>query len=392
MIKIPKNQEYVLNTLSKNGYEAYIVGGCVRDSLLGKTPDDYDVTTNATPDVIQSLFPKTVPTGIAHGTVTVIVEKEPIEVTTFRSESGYSDSRHPDVTKFETDIKYDLSRRDFTVNAMAYNNKKGLVDLYGGRKDLENKILRAVGEPEKRFGEDALRILRLFRFAAKLGFSVEDNTRKAAIKLKDGLKKISRERIFTELYKTVSAEKPSALLPLLRAGGLEFLGVKNQVDFEKIKSCQTNPDLAFFAFGYTATDNIKEFLSELKVSNKLKNYCLTLERLSSLPIPKSRADIKEMLNISSPDIFSDYSVFVRQGNLADEAKDIIIKNEPYRISDLKINGEQLKKIGIKGIKIGESLELMRKYVIINPEKNNEKDLTDYLLSGILLKEGCGKYV
>lgn len=392
MIKIPKNQEYVLNTLTKNGYEAYIVGGCVRDSLLGKTPDDYDVTTNATPDVIQSLFPKTVPTGIAHGTVTVMIEKEPIEVTTFRSESGYSDSRHPDVTKFETDIKYDLSRRDFTVNAMAYNNEKGLVDLYGGRKDLENKILRAVGEPEKRFGEDALRILRLFRFAAKLGFSVEDNTRKAAIKLKDGLKKISRERIFTELYKTVSAEKPSALLPLLRAGGLEFLGVKNQVDFEKIKSYQTNPDLAFFAFGYTATDNIKEFLSELKVSNKLKNYCLTLERLSSLPIPKSRADIKEMLNISSPDIFSDYSVFVRQGNLADEAKDIIIKKEPYRISDLRINGEQLKKIGIKGIKIGESLELMRKYVIINPEKNNEKDLTDYLLSGILLKEGCGKYV
>ena len=184
MIKIPKKQEYVLNTLRQNGYEGYIVGGCVRDSLLGLTPNDYDVTTNATPDVVQSLFPKTAPTGIAHGTVTVIIEKEPIEVTTFRSESGYSDSRHPDVTRFETDIKYDLSRRDFTVNAMAYNNEKGLIDLYGGSQDLKNKFLRAVGNPQKRFGEDALRILRLFRFASQLGFTIEKETLNAAKELK----------------------------------------------------------------------------------------------------------------------------------------------------------------------------------------------------------------
>jgi len=383
MIKIPKNQEYVLNTLTKSGYEAYIVGGCVRDSLLGKIPDDYDITTNATPDVIQSLFYKTVPTGIAHGTVTVIVEKEPIEVTTFRSESGYSDSRHPDVTNFETDIKYDLSRRDFTVNAMAYNNEKGLVDLYGGREDLKNKVLRAVGEPKKRFSEDALRILRLFRFASKLNFSIESDTQKAAIKLKDGLEKISRERIFAELYKTVNAENPSALMPLLSAGGLEFLGVKKQVDFEKIKKCRVKSNLAFFAFGYSGTDNITEFLSELKVSNKLKNYCLTLEKLSGLPIPESRAEIKEMLNISSLDVFCDYSVFKGLPGLKNEAEDIILKKEPYRISDLAVDGKRLKKMGINGIDIGEKLELMRKYVIINPEKNNEKDLTGYLLSGIL---------
>lgn len=383
MIKIPKNQEYVLNTIMNAGYVAYIVGGCVRDSLLGKTPDDFDVTTNATPDIIQSLFRKTVPTGIAHGTVTVIVEKEPIEVTTFRSESGYSDSRHPDFTRFETDIKYDLSRRDFTVNAMAYNNEKGLIDLYGGMADLENKILRAVGEPKKRFGEDALRILRLFRFASKLGFSIEKETLNAAIELKDGLHKISRERIFTELYKTVSGENADALSPILEVDGLGFLGVKNRVDFEKIKKCRINPDLAFFAFGYSGTDNIKEFLSELKVSNKLKSYCDTIERLLKMPQPESRADIKEMLNIASFDILADYSVFADCKGLKAQAEDIIAKKEPYSIKDLKICGQQLKKMGIKGEKIGECLERCRRYVIINPEKNNEKDLTDYLLSGIL---------
>lgn len=383
MIKIPKNQEYVLNTLMKAGYEAYIVGGCVRDSLLGKKPDDFDVTTNATPDIIQSLFRKTVPTGIAHGTVTVIVEKEPVEVTTFRSESGYSDSRHPDVTRFETDIKYDLSRRDFTVNAMAYNNEKGLIDLYGGMADLENKILRAVGEPKKRFSEDALRILRLFRFASKLGFFIDEETLNAAIELKDGLKKISRERIFTELYKTVSGENTDALNLLLEANGLGFLGVRNQVDFEKIKSCKINPDLAFFAFGYSGTDNIKEFLSELKVSNKLKSYCDTMERLLEMPAPTSRTDIKEMLNIASFDILADYSVFADCKRLKTEAEDIIAKKEPYRIKDLKIGGQELKKMGITGEKIGECLEMCRIYVIMNPQKNNEKDLTDYLLNVII---------
>ena len=383
MIKIPKNQEYVLETLKNSGYEAYIVGGCVRDSLLGKIPQDYDVTTSATPDVVESLFPKTVPTGIAHGTVTVIVEKEPIEVTTFRSESSYSDSRHPDFTHFETDIRYDLSRRDFTVNSMAYNKEVGLIDLYGGETDLKNRILRAVGEPEKRFKEDALRILRLFRFASQLGFCIESDTLNAAIELKKGLEKISRERIFTELYKTVSGENPSALMPLIKAKGLEFLKVTNKVDFEKIKSCRSNFDLSFFAFGYSGTDNIKDFLSELKVSNKFKKYCETLEKLLKMPVPKSRADIKEMLNASTLEIFCDYSVFVGESNLSDEALDIIKKKEPYRVCDLEINGKAIKRMGVTGGKIGQTLEMLRSFVILNPEKNNQKDLTDYLLSDIL---------
>ncbi len=182
MFKIPQNALLVINRLTQNGYKAYIVGGCVRDILLDKTPHDFDITTNAKPNEIISLFEKTVPTGIKHGTVTVILRDEPIEVTTFRTDRDYTDNRRPDNVTFVDDLKEDLARRDFTVNALAYNKTEGLKDFFGGQDDLQNKILRAVGNPEKRFREDALRILRLFRFASTLGFSIEEQTLNDAIK------------------------------------------------------------------------------------------------------------------------------------------------------------------------------------------------------------------
>ena len=181
MFKIPKKIEYVLKTLNKNGFEAFIVGGCVRDMLLGKTPSDFDITTSALPTDIEHLFEKTVPTGIKHGTVTVIIDNSPIEVTTFRCDGDYNDNRHPEKIEFVSDIKEDLARRDFTVNALAYNEAVGLVDFYNGQDDLRNKILKAVGNPNKRFEEDALRILRLFRFSSVLDFSIEENTLNAAL-------------------------------------------------------------------------------------------------------------------------------------------------------------------------------------------------------------------
>ena len=222
MLKIPEKIKFVLRTLTQNGYEAYIVGGCVRDSLLGITPSDYDVTTSAKPEEILGLFDKTVPTGLKHGTVTVIIENEPIEVTTFRTEGEYKDFRHPQNVEFVTDLREDLSRRDFTVNAVAYNETVGLVDLFGGLSDLENKILRSVGDSDKRFKEDALRILRLFRFASQLEFTPEEKTLKSALKLQNGLKNISKERIFSEIVKAVNGKNPKAILPLINSGGLEF--------------------------------------------------------------------------------------------------------------------------------------------------------------------------
>ena len=296
MLKIPEKIEYVINTLLKNGYEAYIVGGCVRDMLLGKIPFDFDVTTSATPEEVMNLFEKTVPTGIKHGTVTVIIEKEPIEVTTFRSESEYNDNRHPESVSFIKNIEGDLSRRDFTVNALAFNNSKGIIDCYGGIKDLENRILRAVGEPQKRFSEDALRILRLFRFASTLEFTCEEETLNWALRLSHNLENISRERIFTELKKSVSGKNFKIFEHLINANGLEFLGINQIPDFEVVKKCRNNLNLALFAFLYLCKSDVLKVLNELKTSNNIKKYCETLLKLLDLPYPETKAELKEILN------------------------------------------------------------------------------------------------
>ena len=255
MLKIPPKISIVISVLESRGHQAYIVGGCVRDMLLGKTPNDFDVTTSANPDEVMEIFEKTVPTGIKHGTVTVIIEDEPVEVTTFREEFGYSDNRRPDNVAFVKSLDKDLMRRDFTVNAMAYSERDGLKDYYCGKEDLHKKILRAVGVPEERFREDALRILRLFRFASQLEFEIEENTLSSAIKMQKGLENISRERIFSELYKTACGKNPEALKPLIESGGLEFLGIRDLPDFDLMKRHSADADLCFYLL-VSASENM----------------------------------------------------------------------------------------------------------------------------------------
>ena len=165
LINIPNNVQFIIDTFYKNNYEAFMVGGCVRDCLLGLTPKDYDITTSALPNITESLFEKTIPTGIKHGTITVVLDNENLEVTTYRTEGNYLDNRHPESVEFVSNIKEDLSRRDFTVNALAYNNKEGLIDYFNGIDDIKNKTIKAVGDPNKRFQEDALRMLRAIRFS-----------------------------------------------------------------------------------------------------------------------------------------------------------------------------------------------------------------------------------
>ena len=173
-INLPDDVKYILNTLRAAGYEAYAVGGCVRDCLLGKLPKDWDVTTSALPEDVKRLFPRTVDTGIKHGTVTVMVKSEGYEVTTYRVDGKYTDGRHPESVSFTASLDEDLKRRDFTINALVYNETNGVTDLFGGTDDLDNKIIRCVGVAEERFGEDALRILRAIRFSAQLGFEIEE--------------------------------------------------------------------------------------------------------------------------------------------------------------------------------------------------------------------------
>ena len=224
ILEIPKNAETILHILENAGYEAYVVGGCVRDSILGRKPDDWDITTSAKPEQVKELFHRTVDTGLQHGTVTVLMEKEGYEVTTYRVDGEYEDGRHPKEVTFTASLEEDLKRRDFTINAMAYNPSGGLVDLFGGMEDIDRKIIRCVGDPLERFTEDALRIMRAVRFSAQLGFSIEEETRKALKVLAPNLKHVSAERIQGELVKLLMSPHPDYLRTAYEAGiTAEFL-------------------------------------------------------------------------------------------------------------------------------------------------------------------------
>ncbi|RKW32445.1 MAG: CCA tRNA nucleotidyltransferase, partial [Lachnospiraceae bacterium] len=222
-IEIDKKAKKVIYMLESKGYNAYIVGGCLRDILLGRKSQDIDITTDALPNEIIDVFKdiyKVIETGVKYGTVTVIIEASPIEITTFRSEQDYIDGRRPEKVSFEKDIKADLSRRDFTVNAMAYNDKDGLIDLFGAKRDLEDKIIRCVGNPRQRFKEDKLRMLRAVRFATTFDFKIEDETFKAIKEYSQYLNEISIERINVELSKMLLVQKPSKAMLLLKKTGL----------------------------------------------------------------------------------------------------------------------------------------------------------------------------
>lgn len=217
-ILLPQQVQQIIETLEAAGYEAYAVGGCVRDRLLGREPNDWDITTSATPQQVKALFRRTVDTGIAHGTVSVLLPGGQYEVTTYRIDGEYTDSRHPASVVFTDSLTEDLRRRDFTINAMAYNETRGLVDVFGGISDLENKIVRCVGDARERFGEDALRMLRAVRFAAQLGFTVEESTQDAIREMAGSLEHISAERIQTELVKLLVSPHPEELVRAYELG------------------------------------------------------------------------------------------------------------------------------------------------------------------------------
>ena len=217
-LTIPDNVRNIIERLQSEGYEAYAVGGCVRDSYLGLTPNDWDITTNAYPECVKSLFRRTIDIGIEHGTVKIMIGDEGYEVTTYRIDGEYEDCRHPKDVTFTPELREDLRRRDFTINAMAYSEKTGLVDLYGGIGDLKRGVIRAVGNPKERFTEDALRILRALRFSARFGYEIDEDTKKAIVELAPNLSKISAERIREELEKLLISDNPDRLITAYELG------------------------------------------------------------------------------------------------------------------------------------------------------------------------------
>lgn len=390
IIDLPKNVENIIGSLEEHGFEGFAVGGCVRDSLLKKTPKDWDITTDALPEDMKKIFKKTFDTGIAHGTVTVLMDGVGYELTTYRIDGNYSDGRHPDSVSFSKNLSEDLCRRDFTINAMAYSNKKGIVDLFDGRKDLQNGIIRAVGDAKKRFDEDALRMLRAVRFAAQLGFKIDDDTF-AAIKEKAKLlSNVSKERIFVELNKSLNGDFAQNIKMVYTSGlyryiGKEFAKLDESIyDFYPRKfPNKKHMYWAVFLENIENAEAVKKILFELKSDNATRNNTYLLVKELKNPLPSSDEDIRWSLHRIGADLFCDYIEILKSDKKNVDILDkidtienryslILKENHAYEISMLDITGKDLMDIGIsKGPKIGEVLEFLLKKVIENP-LNNEK--------------------
>lgn len=392
IIDLPKNVENIIGSLEEHGFEGFAVGGCVRDSLLKKTPKDWDITTDALPVDMKKIFKKTFDTGIAHGTVTVLMDGVGYELTTYRIDGNYSDGRHPDSVSFSKNLSEDLCRRDFTINAMAYSNKKGIVDLFDGRKDLQNGIIRAVGDAKKRFDEDALRMLRAVRFASQLGFKIDDDTFEAIKEKAKLLSKVSKERIFVELNKSLNGDFAQNIKMVYTSGLYRYIGKefakldKSIYDFYPRKF--PNKKHMYWAAFLENIDNVeavKKILFELKSDNATRNNTYLLVKELKNPLPSSDEDIRWSLHRIGADLFCDYIEILKSDKKNVDILDkidtienryslILKENHAYEISMLDITGKDLMDLGIsKGPKIGEVLEFLLKKVIENP-LNNEKSI------------------
>ncbi len=386
-ISMPKGASYIIDKLYAHGYEAYIVGGCVRDALLSKTADDYDITTDASPDEIKLIFEKTIDTGIAHGTVTVISYGKPYEVTTYRIDGDYKDKRHPSSVIYTKTLKEDLSRRDFTVNAMAYNDKVGLVDEFEGINDLKSRVIRTVNNPEKRFTEDALRVLRGIRFSSVLDFNIEEKTSDAIKKLAPNLAFVSAERIFTEWKKLLSGTRSYEIIK-------EYFEVI-RIFIPELTVCNLPPKTKFDAltplekmislFVYNGkkeaylsmskrlkTDSKTRDIGSIVLNNLLEKKCL------------SDIDIKLFMQGLDDDAAVTVAKISEAYGLCDEGitvriKNLIKLNTPRKISDLNVGGSDLLKEGVKGRQIGEILKELLMLVAKEKIKNDKNELISYVI-------------
>ncbi len=380
MFLLPDYVKFALNALKQNGFDAYIVGGAVRDLLLNKEPDDFDITTNALPEDVVAIFDKTIPTGIQHGTVTVLIENKSIEITTFRTDGNYADHRSPENVKFTKNITEDLSRRDFTVNAIAYNEDDGIIDNFSGEKDIKNRIIRAVGNPHKRFTEDALRILRAYRFAAVLNFEIEEKTLYGISQTANLLSQISVERVFTELIKTLLSNNPQIIEGLINFNGLKFLGIEKIKDANLLSKLPKNKYLRFFAFCYLCNIDSLYMCQLLKTDNALKKHCKNLCLFLKYNFPNSKTDIKLMMKNFDEESVLEYIQLIGVLFNIDGEKliayynEIIRKHEPYKISQLDINGDEIISMGYKNEAVGNILNLLIDNVIESPSLNTKEEL------------------
>ena len=434
-IVLPEDVKKIITKLEEAGFEAYAVGGCVRDSLLHKEPKDWDITTSATPMEVKGIFPATIDTGIKHGTVTVMLHRVGYEVTTYRVDGEYEDARHPKEVTFTRSLKEDLCRRDFTINAMAYSERSGVVDLFGGCEDLENKVIRCVGKPSERFSEDALRMMRAVRFSAALGFEIEEKTAESIKEFAPTLVKVSAERIRTELEKTVVSPNPDRMRTAYELGitGVVF------PEFDRMMECEQNNRNHCYCVGehtIHAMENSAEerilrlallfhdvgkplckttdeegsdhFHGHPEVSEKLAHEIMrrlkydpaTISKVCRLcrwhdlriePRPKY---LRRAINRLGEDLFPIFFDVQRADVLAQsdfrrtekiewiekneqDYEEILRKRECLSLKDLAVSGRDLIDAGVKpGKDVGEILNRMLEEVLDDPEKNDK----EYLMS------------
>ncbi len=446
---ISENALALIELIENAGYEAFAVGGCVRDSLMQKPCHDIDITTSASPIQAEKTLSKNnikfIETGLKHGTVTALLNGESFEITTYRADGEYKDNRHPENVSFVSDIREDLSRRDFTINAMAYSPSEGIVDLFSGEQDINNRIIRAVGDANKRFNEDALRIMRAIRFASVLSFDIEENTKRAVFDNKELLKNVSAERLFTELSKLLSGDNAYQVLIEYR----EVLAVIIP-ELTPLFGCQQNNpwhlydvythtcksvvccpkdlklrltmllhDIGKPAVKTTDQNGIDHFkthqaesakiasdiLRRFRVSNDIYNYAMTLIPIHDIKLSPNRKNLKKWLNKLGQDSNGEYYLrHLLQVRLADRLSQnpektqteieeisvidklidsIIEENEAFKISDLAINGFDLMSFGIKGKGIGKALELLLDKVIEEEIENEKTILLEYVKKNLL---------
>ncbi len=432
-IEIPAAAGRILGRLEEAGYEAYVVGGCVRDSLLGRTPQDWDITTSARPEEVERLFRRTIGTGIQHGTVTVMVKDKGYEVTTYRLDGAYEDSRHPADVTFTDSLLEDLKRRDFTVNAMAYSERRGLVDAFDGVGDLEKGLIRSVGQAGERFTEDALRIMRAVRFAAQLGFSIEEETYAAAKELAPTLRRISHERIQAELNRILLSDHPGHVRLLYEAGitrvilpefdALMELPQNNRYHCysageHTIRALEGVPavltlrltmllhDMAkgwtrttdeqgvdhFYGHAAAGADWAEGYLRDMKYDNRTIGQVSTLIRYHDSRIRPEKSAVRKLMNRVGTDLFplleevwtADLmakSEFAKEETLPllekvkELADEITADQDCLSLKDLAVNGGDLIRLGMRpGPRMGEELEHLLELVLEDPSRNTRETL------------------
>ena len=398
-IEVPKNVKLIINILEDNGYEAYAVGGCVRDAVIGREPNDWDITTSAMPEDIKRIFNKTIDTGIKHGTITVLIEKVGYEITTYRIDGEYEDGRHPKNVEFTSNLVEDLKRRDFTINAMAFNDRNGIVDEFDGIGDLEKGVIKCVGNPVHRFGEDALRILRAVRFAASLNFTIEENTREAIISMAENLKKISKERIQAELEKLIMSDHPEKLKTACETGITKVIfeeidRINKAGKLEEILalvcSMPKNHYLRWTALLIESSrEEAAKILKGFKFDNKTVGIVSRLVEAAKRQLPGSRSDVRRDIYEIGEDIYELYLEFLNVylehaesksggdsyncAQLRQEYHDIIETGECISLKGLAVNGRDLLELGAeRGEQVGEGL-IMLLYKVLENEKLNDRE-------------------